>query len=64
MWIELIQPNDELEEITGLERNTIQQFKSIAEKTSCTRVQDLSYGHHREVAKLTPEKHCGYTWSR
>jgi len=47
---------DELEEITGLERNTIQQYKSIAEKTSCTRVQDLGFSHHREVAKLTPEK--------
>lgn len=47
---------DELEEITGLDRNTLQQYKSVAENTSCTRVQDLSYTHHREVAKLTPEK--------
>jgi len=47
---------DELEEITGLERNTIQQYKSIAEKTSCTRVQDLDYAHHREVASLEPEQ--------
>jgi len=47
---------DELEEITGMERNTIQQYKSIAEKTSCTRVQDLDYSHHREVANLSNEK--------
>jgi N6-adenosine-specific RNA methylase IME4 len=47
---------DELEDITGLERNTIQQYKSIAEKTSCTRVQDLDYAHHREVAKLPEVK--------
>ena len=32
---------DELEEITGLERNTIQHYKNVAEKTSCTRVQDV-----------------------
>lgn len=36
---------------TKLERNTIQQYKSVADKTSCTRVQDLDYAHHREVAK-------------
>jgi len=43
---------DELEEITGLDRGTIKQFKSVSENTSLTRVNDLSYGHHREVAPL------------
>lgn len=47
---------DELEEITGLDRNTLKQYKSVAENTSCTRVHDMSYSHHREVAQLTPEK--------
>lgn len=47
---------DELEEITGLERNTIQQYKQVADATSCTRVQDLSYSHHREVSALEPEQ--------
>lgn len=47
---------DELEEITGLKRQTIQDFKSIAERTSSLRNEDLTFNHHREVAKLSPEQ--------
>lgn len=47
---------DELEEITGLDRGTIQNYKSVAEKVSSRRHEDLSFGHHMEVAKLSPEK--------
>ena len=47
---------NELEEITGLDRGTIQNYKSVAERTSSLRNEDLSYNHHVEVAKLTPEK--------
>ena len=52
---------DELEEITGLDRNTIKNYKYVAEQTSQTRESspqgdDISYTHFREVAKLTPEK--------
>lgn len=43
---------DEAEEITGLERGTIQTYKWVAERTSSTRVEDLSFKHHRVVAKL------------
>ena len=47
---------DELEDITGLERQTIKEFKWVAEKTSSARADDLTFRHHREVAKLPPEK--------
>jgi site-specific DNA-methyltransferase (adenine-specific) len=47
---------DELEEITGLSRQTIKDYKYIAESTSSLRNDDLSFNHHKEVAKLTPEK--------
>jgi len=47
---------DELEEITGLDRGTIQNYKSVAERTSSLRNEDLSFNHHVEVAKLSPEK--------
>ena len=52
---------DELEEITGLERKTLKEYKSVAENTadvrqSSARADDISYSHYREVAKLTPEK--------
>lgn len=48
---------DELEEITGLDRGTLKNYKSVAERveSSCRR-DDLSYSHHEEVAKLNPEK--------
>lgn len=47
---------DELEEITGLKRNTIQEYKSVAEATSCVRTQDLDYSHHRVVASLPEDQ--------
>ena len=47
---------DELEEITGLDRRTLQDYKTVAERTSAGRNADLDFSHHREVAKLTPEK--------
>jgi N6-adenosine-specific RNA methylase IME4 len=47
---------DELENITGLNRGTIQNYKSVAERTSSLRSEDLTFNHHVEVAKLTPEK--------
>lgn len=47
---------DILEDITGLDRETLRQYKSVADATSCTRVHDLDYSHHREVAKLPPMK--------
>jgi len=48
---------DELEEITGLDRNTLKAMKSVSEKVSTsTRLPDLGFSHHREVAKLPPER--------
>ena len=47
---------DELEAITGLTRGTLKVYKSVAENTSLSRLNDVSFGHHQEVAKLTPEK--------
>lgn len=47
---------DELEEITGLGRGTIQNYKSVAERTSSLRNEDLSFNHHVEVAKLKPDQ--------
>lgn len=43
---------DEAIEITGLERQTLQAFKWVAERTSLTRIKDLSFNHHRQVAAL------------
>lgn len=51
---------DLLQEITGLDRETLRQYKSVAESTSCTRVHDLSYSHHRAVAPLSEEKQKEY----
>ena len=47
---------DELEEITGLSRRTIQEYKQVSDKTSTVRTVDLSFNHHKEVASLPPEK--------
>lgn len=49
---------DELEQITGLERQTIQDYKYVSQSIpSSLRNEDLSFTHHREVAKLpTVEK--------
>jgi DNA modification methylase len=46
---------DELEEITGLDRGTLKNYKRVAELTSSHRCDDLSFTHHIEVAKLEPE---------
>lgn len=44
---------DEVEEITGLERQTVQVYKSVCDNVpSLIRIKDLSFNHHREVAKL------------
>jgi len=50
---------DELEEITGYSRKSIQDFKYVAEKTSSIRIEDdkqYSFGHLQQVASLPPEK--------
>jgi len=47
---------DELEEITGLSRRTIQEYKQVSEKVSTVRTGDLTFNHHKEVASLPPEK--------
>lgn len=43
---------DEVEEITGLSSETTKHYRWVAERTSCTRVHDLSFTHHRAVAAL------------
>jgi len=48
---------DDIAEETGMEGNTLRQYKQVSEQVkSDTRVSDLSWTHHREVASLTPEK--------
>lgn len=47
---------EELEDITGLKHDTIKQYKWVAESTSSNRLDDLSFTHHMEVAKLPDEK--------
>lgn len=47
---------DRLEEITGYSRETIKDFKYVAENVSSRRRDDLPYGHHREVAPLPDEQ--------
>lgn len=47
---------DEMEKITGIPRKTIQEYKSIADRTSSTRVEHLTFTHHREVAGLPEDK--------
>lgn len=48
---------DELEEITGYSRQTIQDAKYVAESTSSLRNEDLSFNHHHQAAFLPAEKH-------
>lgn len=44
---------DELEEITGLDRQTLYNYKNIADKLPLrVRLPNLSYTHHRQVTKL------------
>jgi hypothetical protein len=48
---------DELQKITGLDRSTIQTYKSVSDNVeSLLRNKDLSFNHHKEVAKLPPEQ--------
>jgi len=47
---------DELEEITGFDRRTIQDYKTVSDRTSAERHADLGFSHHREVASLDPKK--------
>lgn len=46
---------NELEEITGISRRTLQDYKSVADRVGDRRRVDLSFAHHREVAYLSPE---------
>lgn len=55
---------DELEDITGLDRGTIKNLKSVAEATSSRRHDDLSFSHHVEVAPLEYFTFCGLGWNR
>lgn len=48
---------DELEQITGLDRDTLKHYKSVAEKVpTSARSEDLGFSHHTEVAKLPEAK--------
>lgn len=47
---------DELEKITGLNRETLKEYRSVAERTSQVRTCDLDYSHHRAVASLPEDK--------
>jgi 16S rRNA G966 N2-methylase RsmD len=48
---------DQLEEVTGLDRTTIQTYKSVADSVpSLLRNKDISFSHHKEVAKLPPKE--------
>lgn len=47
---------DELEDITGLDRKTIQNYKHVAENVSSFRKEDLSHAHHAQVSQLPEEK--------
>lgn len=56
---------DELEEITGLDRGTLKNYKTVATQTaeireSSLRNDDLNYSHYNEVAKLTPDKQAEF----
>lgn len=48
---------DDVAEETGMDQNTVRQYKQVSEAVkSDTRVSDLSWTHHREVAALPPER--------
>jgi len=51
---------NELEEITGLDRRTIQDYKTVSDRTSTVRHADLDFSHHREVASLSSEQQKAY----
>lgn len=52
---EIAKVYDEIEEITGYNRNTIKEYKSVADRTSHARTDEASYSHHREVVSLPSE---------
>ena len=40
-------------EIMGLEKNTLEQYKSLSERYKlCSRLQGLSFEHHRQTASI------------
>ena len=43
-------------QITGYSRKSIQEFKSVTDKISSMRMEDLSFNHHQAVAPLPPEE--------
>ncbi|ANH80072.1 hypothetical protein A8C56_02915 [Niabella ginsenosidivorans] len=46
-----------MEEITGYERKTLQNYKHVSEKVdSSLRKEDLSFGHHNIVTQLEPDQ--------
>lgn len=48
---------ENIAEITGYSKRTIQDFKYVADNVSSSlRNEDLSFNHYKEVAKLPPEK--------
>lgn len=48
---------DNLEKITGINRQTLSDYKWTSDKLdSSLRKEELSFNHHKEVAKLKPEK--------
>lgn len=48
---------DDIIEETGYDKQTLKNLKSVSENVPSTvRLPDLSFTHHAEVAKLTPEK--------
>ncbi len=52
---------NELEQATGLERKTLQNYKNIAEATATSREtsprgEHISFAHYREIASLPEEK--------
>jgi len=48
---------DDIAEETGYDKQTLKNLKSVSENVlSTVRLPNLSYTHHAEVAKLTPEK--------
>jgi len=48
---------DDVAEEAGIEKKTLQNYKSISNSVEPSRRrEELTFGHHSEVAKLEPEK--------
>lgn len=48
---------DDIENETGINKDTLRDYKRVSENVeSALRNADLSFNHHKEVAKLEPEK--------